>query len=528
MRWGLGPRLAALGAFNAAVYLAYVSIIQVCTGQHTLTQPASPITPRPGTGAAAALAPFLEQDAACADALAAWLVCKPLSGRPGVGSAADTADADAEPACMLVALEDVANRPSGGHAEGGGGSRQAAHDGRLRDLKNLRDIFGVSQRQLIEARAAAAGVAAALGRATAQAGVARAGSLPPDREYLRRRRMELAAELGELAQKEARLLNGVRSVASRLRFLRPVVIFSSSLHILSAASSLSLVPSRRQSLPQLCWELAQLQDTYVLEGNYELKLRRQERHLHRQKEIIARVAERFARHAALAAALHLERERRRVTTELARAASAELATASSTAMARLAAYERSGNDGGGGGGVGCASDEARGILENVKELLSSNGGVTAATSIPEEAARGIAGVLASSRELRAKADTALPAARSAVLAEMEDVGQRLTGALFLGGGGGHGSVSMGYPVLTPPAVAVSLAGLEDAGAALAVAVEGVVQARAIRAEALQRDGPRSELERRVFVDFFLDPARLRATLTGLRSGRPPIALLADH
>eukprot|EP00850_Spirogloea_muscicola_P014375 SM000103S09467 [mRNA] locus=s103:34713:36072:+ [translate_table: standard] len=28
MRWGLGPRLAALGAFNAAVYLAYVSIIQ--------------------------------------------------------------------------------------------------------------------------------------------------------------------------------------------------------------------------------------------------------------------------------------------------------------------------------------------------------------------------------------------------------------------------------------------------------------------------------------------------------------------
>eukprot|EP00850_Spirogloea_muscicola_P009201 SM000051S17561 [mRNA] locus=s51:361534:363014:- [translate_table: standard] len=31
MRWGIGPRLAALGAFNAAVYLAYV-----CTGRHTL------------------------------------------------------------------------------------------------------------------------------------------------------------------------------------------------------------------------------------------------------------------------------------------------------------------------------------------------------------------------------------------------------------------------------------------------------------------------------------------------------------
>eukprot|EP00850_Spirogloea_muscicola_P014941 SM000111S18764 [mRNA] locus=s111:55336:58267:+ [translate_table: standard] len=434
------------------------------------------------------------------------------------------ADADAEPACMLVALEDVANRPSGGHQEGGGGSRQAAHDGRLWDLKNLRDIFGVSQRQLIEAQAAAAGVAGALGRARAQLGVARAGSLPPDREYLRRRRMELAAELGELAQKEARLLNG--------------------------------------SLPQLCWELAQLQDTYVLEGDYELKLRRQERHLHRQKEIIARVAERFARHAALAAALHLERKRRRVTARLASAASTELATVTSTIMARLvrllalilqeenaaarltgdlslsdgsvsrqAAYERNGNSssgGGGGGGVGCDSDEARGILENVTELLSTIGGVAAAAATPEEAARGIAGVLASSHELRGKADTALPAARSAVLAEMEDVAQRLTSALFLGGGGGHGDVSMGDPILTHPAVAVSLAGLEEAGAALAVAVEGVMRARAIRAEALRRDGPRGELERHVFVDFFLDPARLRATLIGLRNGRPPIALLADH
>eukprot|EP00850_Spirogloea_muscicola_P012279 SM000078S22138 [mRNA] locus=s78:570946:573763:- [translate_table: standard] len=437
---------------------------------------------------------------------------------------------------MLVALEDVANRPSGGHQEGGGGSRQAAHDGRLRDLKNLRDIFGVSQRQLIEARAAAAGVAAALDRARAQAGVSRAGSLPPDREYLRcgprhwtnrhrsgwrnkagsdsavprvvlgrRRRMELAAELGELAQKEARLLHG--------------------------------------SLPQLCWELAQLQDTYVLEGDYELKLRRQERHLHRQKEIIARVAERFARHAALAAALHLERKRRRVTARLACAASTELATVTSTAMARLAAYERSSNSssgGGGGGGVGCDSDEARGILENVTELLSTFGGsdlglptavaagAAAVAATPEEAARGIAGVLASSRELRAKADAALPAARAAVLAEMEDVVQRLTSALFLGGGGGHGGVSMVDPILTPPAVAVSLAGLEEAGASLAVAVEGVVRARAFRAEAMRRDGLRGELQRRVFVDFFLDPARLRSTLTGLRSGRPPIALLADY
>eukprot|EP00850_Spirogloea_muscicola_P024614 SM001151S24266 [mRNA] locus=s1151:132:1817:+ [translate_table: standard] len=42
MRWGLGPRLAALGAFNAAVYLAYVSIIQVCTGRHTLVSAGVP------------------------------------------------------------------------------------------------------------------------------------------------------------------------------------------------------------------------------------------------------------------------------------------------------------------------------------------------------------------------------------------------------------------------------------------------------------------------------------------------------
>ncbi|KAK8984787.1 hypothetical protein V6N11_020101 [Hibiscus sabdariffa] len=38
------------------------------------------------------------------------------------------------------------------------------------------------------------------------------------------------------------------------------------------------------TIPDLCWELAQLQDTYILQGDYDLKVMRQEFYISRQKE----------------------------------------------------------------------------------------------------------------------------------------------------------------------------------------------------------------------------------------------------
>lgn len=42
---------------------------------------------------------------------------------------------------------------------------------------------------------------------------------------------------------------------------------------------------REGTVPVLCWELAQLQDTYILEGDYDLKVTRQEYYLAQQRKV---------------------------------------------------------------------------------------------------------------------------------------------------------------------------------------------------------------------------------------------------
>jgi HAUS augmin-like complex subunit 3 len=42
---------------------------------------------------------------------------------------------------------------------------------------------------------------------------------------------------------------------------------------------------REGTVPALCWELAQLQDTYILEGDYHLKVTRQEYYLAQQRKV---------------------------------------------------------------------------------------------------------------------------------------------------------------------------------------------------------------------------------------------------
>ncbi|GJS41361.1 augmin subunit 3 isoform X1 [Tanacetum coccineum] len=64
---------------------------------------------------------------------------------------------------------------------------------------------------------------------------------------LRRKHVELAAELSNLHNKEEKLLS--------------------------------------ETIPDLCWELAQLQDTYILQGDYDLKVMRQEYYIQRQKAV---------------------------------------------------------------------------------------------------------------------------------------------------------------------------------------------------------------------------------------------------
>ncbi|KAJ0053579.1 hypothetical protein Pint_02599 [Pistacia integerrima] len=64
----------------------------------------------------------------------------------------------------------------------------------------------------------------------------------------------------------------------------------------------------RFAIPALCWELAQLQDTYILQGDYDLKVMRQEFYINRQKAFINHLINQLARHQFLKIACLLEKK----------------------------------------------------------------------------------------------------------------------------------------------------------------------------------------------------------------------------
>ncbi|KAJ0112479.1 hypothetical protein Patl1_02627 [Pistacia atlantica] len=64
----------------------------------------------------------------------------------------------------------------------------------------------------------------------------------------------------------------------------------------------------RFAIPDLCWELAQLQDTYILQGDYDLKVMRQEFYINRQKAFINHLINQLARHQFLKIACLLEKK----------------------------------------------------------------------------------------------------------------------------------------------------------------------------------------------------------------------------
>ncbi|GKE41349.1 HAUS augmin-like complex subunit 3, partial [Tanacetum coccineum] len=93
-----------------------------------------------------------------------------------------------------------------------------------------------------------------------------------DLHSLRRKHVELAAELSNLHNKEEKLLSECSSHAQDNSSYSLTWLFTSN-----DTTFLS------QTIPDLCWELAQLQDTYILQGDYDLKVMRQEYYIQRQK-----------------------------------------------------------------------------------------------------------------------------------------------------------------------------------------------------------------------------------------------------
>ncbi|KAK1398083.1 AUGMIN subunit 3 [Heracleum sosnowskyi] len=140
--------------------------------------------------------------------------------------------------CSWASLDDISNILVQADLE-------KSHHQRVSELQRLRSIFGTSERQWVEAQAHSTKQHAILMALKAQVTLDEA-HIHHDIHSLRRKHVELSGELTDLYHKEEKLLS--------------------------------------ETVPDLCWELAQLEDTtYILQGDYDLKVMRQEHYINRQK-----------------------------------------------------------------------------------------------------------------------------------------------------------------------------------------------------------------------------------------------------
>ncbi|KAK3002183.1 hypothetical protein RJ639_021932, partial [Escallonia herrerae] len=200
--------------------------------------------------------PYLFVDASCLKELNQWFT-KQLDTGPYRLVAEE-----GKSKCSWVNLDDVSNILVRADLE-------KSHHQRVSELQRLRSIFGTSERQWVEAQVENAKQQAIL--------VALKGQVTSDEAHihldlhsLRRKHAELVGDLSNLRHKEEKLLS--------------------------------------ETIPDLCWELAQLQDTYILQGDYDLKVMRQEYYIHHQKAFISHLINQLARHQFLKIACQFEKK----------------------------------------------------------------------------------------------------------------------------------------------------------------------------------------------------------------------------
>lgn len=176
---------------------------------------------------------YLVNDSACTKELNQWFG-KHLDSIP-----LQLVAEDGKANCSCVNLDDISNvlvRDA-----------ENRHHQRVSELQRLRSIFGTSEKQWVEAQVENAKQQAILIALKTQVASDEA-HMHLDLHSLRRKYAELVGELSNLHQKEEKLLS--------------------------------------ETIPDICWELAQLQDTYILQGDYDLKIMRQEFYIRDRKSVV--------------------------------------------------------------------------------------------------------------------------------------------------------------------------------------------------------------------------------------------------
>jgi len=369
--------------------------------------------------------------------------------------------------CSWVSLDDITNCLMRGDSE------KSHHHQRVAELQRLRSIFATSERQWIEAQVENAKQQAILSILKSQVSSDEA-HIHRDIHSLRRKGSELAGELSTLSQKVQAFLS--------------------------------------ETIPCLCSELAQLQGTYILQGDYDLKVMRQEYYINRQKTFINHLVNQLARHQFLKIACQLERKNIASAYSLLRVIESELQSYLSAVNTRLGHYNSL---------IQAASevreqgaiDDRDTFLHAARDLLCihSNVQATVPTYMSAHAlVQQISALQSDLLSLQSELENTLPADRKRCINELCTLIQTVEQLLFA-------SSTTAEPILTPWPLMRALDDMENANAQVEVSVEEVTKARTQKIKIFENRAHEVGRERQIFIDFFCNPERLKNQVRELTS-----------
>ncbi|WCJ37236.1 AUGMIN subunit 3 [Euphorbia peplus] len=366
--------------------------------------------------------------------------------------------------CSWVSLDDISNILVRADLE-------KSHHQRVSELQRLRSIFGTSERQWVEAQVENAKQQAVLMTLKSQI-TSDEAHIHHDLHTLRRKHSELVGELSNLRHKEEKLLS--------------------------------------ESIPDLCWELAQLQDTYILQGDYDLKVMRQEYYINRQKAYINHLINQLSRHQFLKLACQMETKNMLGAFSLLKVIESELQgylSATKGRVGRCIALTQAAYDTQEQGAV----DDRDTLLHGVRDLLSihSNTQVVSSTYVSAPGiVQQISALHSDLMTLQSDLENSLPGDRNRCINELCILIQNLQQLLFA-------SSTTAQPILTPRSLMKELDEMEKINAKLSSAVEEVTLEHCKKNEIVKHHSQEIGLQRRVFVDFFCNPDRLRSQVREL-------------